>query len=259
MEQPESVPEEVLTVRNLSLAYGQTSVLRDVSFSARKNRVLAIMGPSGCGKSTLLKSLNRSLELNPKGRLTSGAIYYHGQDLHAPGVDARSVRKAIGIIHQKPVPFPLSIAENVIFAPRFFERLKKNQRQRCLEENLRRVGLWDEVKDRLKESAEALSGGQQQRLCLARTLANQPDLILMDEPCSALDPVGSERIEKLISELKQDYTIIVVTHNVGQARRVSDDTIFLYEGRLIESGPTADVFASPQTELARGYVSGQFG
>lgn len=256
---PEADLEEVLSVRNLTLAYGENEVLREVSFSARKNRVLAIMGPSGCGKSTLLKSLNRSLELNSAGRVLQGSIHYHGEDIHGVGIDPRSVRKAIGIIHQKPVPFPLSILENVTFAPRFFQRIKKTARLRYAEENLRRVGLWDEVKDRLHESAEALSGGQQQRLCLARTLANEPDLILMDEPCSALDPVGSERIEKLIYELKKDYTIIIVTHNVGQAHRVSDDTLFLYEGRLVESGTTERIFASPRTELARGYVTGKFG
>lgn len=249
----------VLSCRGLHIAYARHEVVSDVSFDVHPGRVTAIMGPSGCGKSTLLKALNRSLELNSAGKITRGNVLYQGQDIHDPGLDPRRVRMSIGIIQQRPVPFPLSIEQNVVFAPRFFERIGKREQRERTERHLRMVGLWDEVKDRLHEPADSLSGGQQQRLCMARTLANQASVLLMDEPCSALDPVSSERIEQLIAELKTTVTIVVVTHNVGQARRVSDDCVFLYQGKLVEAGGTSDIFDNPQTDLARGYVRGTFG
>lgn len=248
-----------LTLEELSLGYGTLTAVRDVSLEIPARRITAIMGPSGCGKSTLIKALNRSLELIPGARVTGGTVRCRGIDLYGPGIDPRSVRAAIGIIHQKPVPFPLSILENVLFAVRFFRRPRRAERAEIARRYLEKVGLWDEVKDRLDDRAERLSGGQQQRLCLARTLANQPEVVLMDEPCSALDPNASRLIEDLMLELKRDYTIVVVTHNMQQARRVSDRAVFLYQGRLVEQGETATIFDRPRTTLAREYVGGRFG
>ncbi len=254
------VPQNsVMDIDAVSIAFGGTRVVRDISFSIEKGGITAIMGPSGCGKSTLLKSLNRSLEIATDGRLVGGNIRYRGQDIYAPGIDPRSVRAAIGIILQRPVPFPMSILENVVFGVRFFRKITFAQAHEIAETYLTKVGLWSEVKDRLKESAHQLSGGQQQRLSLARTLANQPDLVLMDEPCSALDPASSDLIEQLMLELKRDYTIVIVTHNMSQARRVSDNAVFLYKGELIEKGPTKHIFESPRTKLAADYVFGNFG
>lgn len=249
----------VMDINAVSIAFGGTRVVRDISFSIKKGGITAIMGPSGCGKSTLLKSLNRSLEIATDGRLVGGNIRYRGQDIYAPGIDPRSVRAAIGIILQRPVPFPMSILENVVFGVRFFRKITSAQALEIAETYLTKVGLWLEVKDRLKESAHQLSGGQQQRLSLARTLANQPDLVLMDEPCSALDPASSDLIEQLMLDLKRDYTIAIVTHNMSQARRVSDNAVFLYKGELIEQGPTKQIFESPRTKLAADYVFGNFG
>lgn len=258
---PADVParKPVLSSDGLSLAYGSLPVVGEVSLEIPDRRITAIMGPSGCGKSTLIKALNRSLELTPGARVTAGTVRYRGRDLYAADVDPRSVRAAIGIIHQKPIPFPLSILENVLFAVRFFRRPSRAERAEIARTYLEKVGLWKEVKDRLHESAERLSGGQQQRLCLARTLANQPDVLLMDEPCSALDPNASRLIEELALELRQDYAIVIVTHNMQQAQRVSDDAVFMFQGRLIEHGPTAEIFGAPRTALAREYVRGRFG
>jgi phosphate transport system ATP-binding protein len=251
--------EPILSIEGVSVSYGVSPVLQDISLQIRDRRVTAIMGPSGCGKSTLIKTINRTLDLYSDGRLTEGAVRYRGIDVYADDVDPRSVRAAMGIIHQKPVPFPLSIIENVLFAPKFFGRLRRADREALAQEYLEKVGLWEEVKDRLHERAEKLSGGQQQRLCLARTLANRPEVLLMDEPCSALDPSASRLVEDLIVELGREYTIVVVTHNMAQARRVSDDAVFLYHGRLIEQGPSASIFEKPRTALARDYVQGSFG
>jgi phosphate transport system ATP-binding protein len=251
--------EPVLSIDRLSLAYGALPAVREVSLDIADRRITAIMGPSGCGKSTLIKALNRSLELTHGARVTGGTVRYRGRDLYAADVDPRGVRAAIGIIHQKPIPFPLSILENVLFAVRFFRRPSRAERAEIARTYLEKVGLWNEVKDRLHEPAERLSGGQQQRLCLARTLANQPDVLLMDEPCSALDPNASRLIEELALELRRDYAIVIVTHNMQQAQRVSDTAVFLFQGRLIEHGPTADIFGAPRTALAREYVRGLFG
>ena len=217
------------------------------------------MGPSGCGKSTLVKALNRTLELTPGARILAGEVWFRGLSLYAPDMDPKSVRKRIGIIHQKPITFPMSIVENVLFGARFHNMLNGMKPREYAELYLERVGLIDEVKDRLDAPAHRLSGGQQQRLCLARTLANRPEIILMDEPCSAIDPAATQRIEELILKLKADYTIAIVTHNIGQARRVSDQAIFMFGGRVVEAGASARLFAEPRTQLAQRFISGAIG
>jgi phosphate transport system ATP-binding protein len=251
--------DAVLEVRNLSCAYGNKAALHDIYCHFAEKRVTAIMGPSGCGKSTLVKILNRTLELAPEGHLTAGTVLYRGNDVYDPQVDVMAIRRQIGIIHQRPVIFPLSIVENVLFGAKFHQKIRGMSQTEYAESYLEKVGLLDEIRDRLHDSAGKLSGGQQQRLCLARTLANQPDVILMDEPCSAIDPVSTQRIEELIGELKRDYTIIIVTHNMNQARRVSDFSIFMLGGRIIEAGDTARFFNAPQTELAKSFISGVMG
>ncbi len=251
--------DAVLEVRNLSCAYGSKAALHDIYCHFPEKQVTAIMGPSGCGKSTLVKTLNRTLELALEGHITAGTVLYRGDDIYAPQVDVMAIRRQIGIIHQRPVIFPLSTAENVLFGAKFHQKIRGMSQIEYAESYLEKVGLLDEVRDRLHESAGKLSGGQQQRLCLARTLANQPDIILMDEPCSAIDPVSTQRIEELISELKRDYTIIIVTHNMSQAKRVSDLAVFMLGGRIIEAGETKRFFDQPQTELARSFISGVIG
>ena len=251
--------DAVLEVRNVSSAYGDKTVLHDIYCHFPEKRVTAIMGPSGCGKSTLVKILNRTLELAPTGHINNGTVLYRGNDIYSERVDVMAIRKQIGIIHQRPVIFPLSILENVLFGAKFHRRIYGMSQLEYAESYLEKVGLWGEVRDRLHESAGKLSGGQQQRLCLARTLANQPDVILMDEPCSAIDPVSTQRIEELIAELKREYTIIIVTHNMHQARRVSDFAIFMLGGRIIEAGETRSFFNEPQTELAKNFISGLMG
>jgi len=207
----------------------------------------------------LVKTLNRTLELTPGARLLAGSIRFRGQDLYAPSVDPRAVRKTVGIIHQRPVPFPMSILENVLFGAAFHGQIDGEDRTQYARRYLDRAGLWEEVKDRLGARAETLSGGQQQRLCLARTLAMKPKALLLDEPCSALDPAATRRIEEHVRDLKRDFPVIIVTHNVAQARRVSDYVLFLYEGELIEAGPAERVFAAPESDLARAFISGQLG
>lgn len=251
--------DAVLEVRNLSCAYGSKAALHDIYCHFQEKQVTAIMGPSGCGKSTLVKTLNRTLELAPEGHLTAGSVLYRGNDIYEPQVDVMAIRRQIGIIHQRPVIFPLSIVENVLFGAKFHKTIQGMSNTEYAESYLEKVGLLDEVRDRLHESAGKLSGGQQQRLCLARTLANQPDVILMDEPCSAIDPVSTQRIEELIGELKRDYTIIIVTHNMNQAKRISDFSIFMLGGSIIEAGATPRFFEQPQTELARSFISGIMG
>jgi phosphate transport system ATP-binding protein len=236
--------------------YGAKEAVRRVSLAVPANKVVALIGPSGCGKSTLLRCFNRMNDL-VSGARVEGEVRFRGKNLYDPDVDPVEVRRRIGMVFQKPNPFPKSIYENTAFGPKIngFE----GDLDVLVEESLRRAALWDEVEDRLNESAYALSGGQQQRLCIARTLAVKPEIVLMDEPASALDPIATQRIEELIYELKKDYTIVIVTHNMQQAARISDYTAFLYMGDLIEYGPTEAVFTNPREERTEAYVTGRFG
>jgi phosphate transport system ATP-binding protein len=245
-----------LEARDLSVFYGEKQAVQDVGLMVPANQVVALIGPSGCGKSTLLRCFNRMNDL-VKGARVQGTVDFHGQDLYSNGIDPVEVRRRIGMVFQKPNPFPKSIYDNVAFGPRVngFE----GDLDGLVEESLRRAALWDEVSDRLDDSAYALSGGQQQRLCIARTLAVRPEVVLMDEPASALDPIATQRIEELIYELKRDYTIIIVTHNMQQAARISDFTAFLYMGSLIEYGPTETIFTNPRESRTEAYVTGRFG
>src|SRR4051794_11888357 len=246
--------------------YGDFQALRGVDLAIGENEITALIGPSGCGKSTFLRCLNRMNDLVPGARV-GGKIAYHGQDLYGPGVDAIEVRRRIGMVFQKANPFPKSIYDNVAFGPRVNGR--RRGLDECVERSLRQAALWDEVKDKLKQSAYSLSGGQQQRLCIARAVAVQPDVILMDEPCSALDPIATIRIEELMTELKRDYTIVIVTHNMQQAARVSDRTAFFTTdvdesagsrtGVLVEVDRTERIFTSPQDARTDDYITGRFG
>ncbi|MGH9224330.1 MAG: phosphate ABC transporter ATP-binding protein PstB [Acidimicrobiales bacterium] len=265
---PDSLPERevVLDLKDLSVYYGTFRAVRHVSLTVHKSEITALIGPSGCGKTTVLRSLNRMHDLTPGARV-EGQVNYHGTDLYGPGVDAVEVRRRIGMVFQRPNPFPKSIYDNVAFGPRI-ARLSVDL-DHCVEDSLRRAALWDDVKDRLKSSATELSGGQQQRLCIARAIAAQPDVILMDEPCSALDPVATMRIEDLMQQLKDDYTIVIVTHNMQQAARVSDMTAFFTAelddradrrtGVLVEYDRTDKMFTNPSDSRTEAYVSGRFG
>ena len=245
-----------LEARHLSVSYGLKHAIRDVSLVIPANQVVALIGPSGCGKSTLLRCFNRMNDL-VSGASIQGEVLYHGRNLYDPGVDPVEVRRRIGMVFQKPNPFPKSIFENTAFGPRV--NGYRGDLERLVEESLRQAVLWEEVHDRLHESAYDLSGGQQQRLCIARTLAVKPEIVLMDEPASALDPIATQKIEELIYELKKDYTIVIVTHNMQQAARISDYTAFLYMGELIEYGPTDTIFTTPHEERTEAYVTGRFG
>jgi len=248
-----------LAVAQLTAWYGATSGVRDVTLGFEANTVTALIGPSGCGKSTFLRSLNRMHELVAGARVT-GRVLLDGHDLYAPGVNPIQVRRRIGMVFQKPTPFPtMSIAENVAAGLRVGPRLNHAEREAEVERALRRAALWDEVKDRLHRSALELSGGQQQRLCVARTIAPEPEVLLLDEPTASLDPVGTGRIEDLIHELKREFTVIIVTHNLQQAARVSDTTAFFYLGELVEAGPTAQLFTAPARAQTEAYVTGRFG
>ena len=262
---PESPPashEVVFDVRDLTVSYGGAPALADVSLEIQRNRVTAFIGPSGCGKSTFIRCFNRMNDLIPSASV-DGTILYHGQDLYAGDVDPVEVRKLIGMVFQKPNPFPKSIYDNVAFGPRVLKL--KGDLDETVERSLHQAALWDEVKDRLKDSALSLSGGQQQRLCIARALATSPDVILMDEPCSALDPISTLAIEDLIEELKTEYTVVIVTHNMQQAARVSDKTAFFNiagtgkPGKLIEYNDTTAIFNNPAEKSTEDYVSGRFG
>jgi phosphate transport system ATP-binding protein len=242
--------------RNLSVFYDDTEAVKRVTLGIPDRKVVAFIGPSGCGKSTLLRCFNRMNDLIPNARIEGEALY-HGENLYGPGVDPVDVRRRIGMVFQKPNPFPKSIYDNIAFGPRI-NGFHGNLDQ-LVEKSLQQAALWDEVKDRLDASALALSGGQQQRLCIARALAVEPEVLLMDEPASALDPLATQKIEDLIYQLKQNYTVIIVTHNMQQAARVSDYTAFLYMGTLVEYGPTQGVFTNPKEDRTEAYITGRFG
>ena len=247
-----------IAVRDCDLFYGDFQALKQVSIDIEEHEVTAFIGPSGCGKSTFLKTFNRMNDLVENCRIT-GEIKIGGQDIYAKGTDVMLLRKHIGMVFQKPNPFPMSIYDNIAFAPRTFGVKKKNELNDIVEHSLRQAGLWNEVKDRLRKNAMGLSGGQQQRLCIARALAAQPNILLMDEPTSALDPISMGIIEELINELKADYTIVIVTHNMQQATRISDKTAFFLLGEVIEYGRTEELFAYPKDQRTENYITGRFG
>jgi|TARA_A100001037_G_scaffold306564_1_gene352740 phosphate transport system ATP-binding protein len=251
------IEEEIaLKVRNLSIFYGETCAIDDVSLDFKKNKVTAIIGPSGCGKSTMLRSFNRMNDFYPTV-VTKGNVSLENAGLYGEEIDPIDVRRNIGMVFQRPNPFPKTIYQNIVWGPKINGFLKDPEE--LVETSLKRSALWEEVKDRLHESALDLSGGQQQRLCIARAIAMNPEIILMDEPCSALDPRATARIESLIGELRSRYTILVVTHNMQQASRISDDTVFLFEGKLIEHGPTKTIFTKPKMQKTEDYITGRFG
>jgi phosphate transport system ATP-binding protein len=247
-----------LTVRNLNLHYGPKHALQDINLDIREHRVTALIGPSGCGKSTFLRTLNRMNDLIEGARI-DGEVRLENRDIYASGVDTVELRKRVGMIFQRSNPFPKSIFENVAYGPRIHGMGDKKALAELVEKSLRQAALWDEVKDELQKNALALSGGQQQRLCIARALAVSPDVLLMDEPASALDPIATSKIEELIYELKNRYTIVIVTHNMQQAARVSDDTAFFYMGKLIEFDATERIFTSPKERQTEDYITGRFG
>jgi phosphate transport system ATP-binding protein len=248
----------IIAVEHLNLWYGETIALRNVTMNIADKRVTALIGPSGCGKSTLLRCFNRMNDLVESCRI-DGAVNFHGKNIYAPGVDPVAIRKEIGMVFQRPNPFPKSIYENIAYGPRVHGMKDKKQLDATVEKSLKSAALWDEVKDRLHESAMGLSGGQQQRLCIARTLAVEPEVILMDEPCSALDPIATAKIESLIDELKKEYSVVIVTHNMQQASRVSDFTGLMYLGELVEYGDTRQIFEHPREQVTENYITGRFG
>ena len=247
-----------ITLKNLEFFYGDSRALKGITMSLYANKATAFIGPSGCGKSTLLRILNRMYDLYP-GQRATGDVMFDGDNLLREGQDINLLRARIGMVFQKPTPFPMTIYENIAFGVRLYENLPKSELDGRVEHALRRGALWEEVKDKLNASGLSLSGGQQQRLCIARTVAVKPEVILFDEPCSALDPISTAKIEELIDELKQDYTIVIVTHNMQQAARVSDFTAFMYLGELVEFGATATVFTTPTDKRTQAYITGRFG
>ncbi|TVX98033.1 phosphate ABC transporter ATP-binding protein PstB [Cohnella terricola] len=247
-----------MTVNDLSVAYGDRTAVKNVSLDFAPKQVTALIGPSGCGKSTFLRSLNRMNDLIA-GCTVTGEIWIRDQNINSPETDVVSLRQRIGMVWQRPNPFHKSIYENIAFGPRYHGTKNKKQLDEIVEESLRKAALWDETKDRLHNSALALSGGQQQRLCIARSIAVKPDIILMDEPASALDPVSTAKIEELIAELKQDYCIVIVTHNMHQAARVSDKTAFFLSGEVVEYDLTPTIFTNPQRRETNDYITGRFG
>ncbi|HUC70196.1 MAG TPA: phosphate ABC transporter ATP-binding protein PstB [Stellaceae bacterium] len=245
-------------LRNVNFYYGASQALTDINLPIRDKSVTAFIGPSGCGKSTLLRILNRIYELYP-GQRATGEVLVDGQNILAPGLDLNLLRAKIGMVFQKPTPFPMSIHDNIAFGIRLYERLPASELDDRIESALRRAALWDEVKDKLKQSGLGLSGGQQQRLCIARAIAVRPEILLLDEPASALDPISTQRIEELIAELKPDYCIAIVTHNMQQAARSSDYTAFMYLGELIEFDETEIIFTHPKQRRTEDYITGRFG
>jgi len=250
--------EVKIEARGFSFYYGKRQALKEVNLKVKEHQITALIGPSGCGKSTFLRALNRMNDIIP-GALAEGEILLDGQDIYAPGLDVVELRKRVGMVFQQPNPFPKTIFENVAFGPRVLGMDGKVSLDEAVERSLRSAALWDEVKDVLNKSGLALSGGQQQRLCIARALATEPEVLLMDEPCSALDPQSTLRIEQLMEELKEHYTIVIVTHNMQQAARVSDWTGFLLLGELVEYDKTAEVFSRPKDKRTNDYITGRFG
>jgi phosphate transport system ATP-binding protein len=256
MAMPDMPPK--ITVRDLNFYYGQAKALKSINLTLDTNRVTAFIGPSGCGKSTLLRIFNRMYDLYP-GQRAEGQILLDKTDILDPKLDLNLLRARVGMVFQKPTPFPMTIYENIAFGVRLYEKISKSEMDDRVEQALRGGALWDEVKDKLNASGLSLSGGQQQRLCIARTVAVRPEVILFDEPCSALDPISTAKIEELISELKEDYTIAIVTHNMQQAARVSDKTAFMYLGELVEFDATNKIFTSPSDRRTQDYITGRFG
>ncbi len=247
-----------LKVEDMSVFYGEKATLKDITMEIPKNTVTAIIGPSGCGKSTFIRCLNRMNDLIPDFRLT-GKVIYKGMNIYSNGIDIISLRRQIGMVFQKPNPFPKSVYENIAYGLRIQGVRNKRRLDQIVEESLKKAALWDEIKESLYSSALSLSGGQQQRLCIARALAVEPEIILFDEPCSALDPIATAKIEALIMELKNSYTVVIVTHNMQQAARVSEYTAFLYLGELIEYDKTDKIFTNPSQKLTEEYITGRFG
>jgi len=252
------VNDTIIRARGLNLWYGEHHALKNIDFDIPSNRITALIGPSGCGKSTFLRTLNRMNDLIPGVRI-EGSLTYRGDEINASERDVTALRKRIGMVFQKANPFPMSIYDNVAYGPRTHGVRNKGELDEIVEESLRGAAIWDEVKDRLKKSALGLSGGQQQRLCIARALAVKPDVLLMDEATSALDPISTSKIEDLAMELKKEYTIVMVTHNMQQAARISDTTAFFLLGELIESGDTDDMFSMPRDKRTEDYITGRFG
>lgn len=247
-----------ITTQNMNFYYGKFHALKNISIDIPASKVTAFIGPSGCGKSTLLRTFNRMYELYPKLRV-EGKILIDGKDIHSPDQDVNLLRAKVGMVFQKPTPFPMSIYDNVAFGVKQYETLSKTEMNDRVEWALQKAALWDEVKDKLNQNGSSLSGGQQQRLCIARGVAVKPNVLLLDEPCSALDPISTARIEELIHELKEDYTIVIVTHNMQQAARVSDYTAYMYLGELIEYGDTDMIFTRPNRRETEDYITGKFG
>ena len=250
--------ENIIQVQDFHLYYGTFHALKGIRMNIQKKQVTAIIGPSGCGKSTLLRSINRMNDLNTEVR-TEGQILVEEKPIYEKNTDLVNLRKKVGMVFQRPNPFPLSIYENVAFGPRLHFQFSRTELEEKVEESLKAVTLWDELKDRLQDSALSLSGEQQQRLCIARLVAVNSDVLLMDEPCSALDPVATQHVEELIRDLKENYTILIVTHNMAQAARVSDQTAYFYLGQLIEMGPTEKIFTTPGKKETEDYITGRFG
>ncbi len=249
---------EVIRVEDLCLWYSGSQALKNINISIPEKSITALIGPSGCGKSTFLKTLNRMNDLVP-GVKTTGKVLYEGEDIFRPGIDVNALRREVGMVFQKPNPFPMSIYDNIAYGPRTHGITGKAKLDDIVERSLRGAAIWDEVKDRLKKNALGLSGGQQQRLCIARALAVEPEVLLMDEPTSALDPIATSKIEELVMELKKNYTIIIVTHNMQQSVRISDHTAFFLMGELIEYGETEKLFSQPNDKRTEDYITGRFG
>jgi phosphate transport system ATP-binding protein len=249
---------DIMTVQGLNLWYGDHQALHDISMNIPEKSITALIGPSGCGKSTFLKTLNRMNDLIPGVKIT-GDVRYRDQDIFAPGTDVNELRREIGMVFQKPNPFPMSIYDNIAYGPRTHGVKNRAKLDEIVEKSLRGAAIWDEVKDRLKKNALGLSGGQQQRLCIARALAVEPEVLLMDEPTSALDPISTSKIEELAMQLKEQYTIVIVTHNMQQAVRISDRTAFFLLGELVECDDTQQLFSQPQDKRTEDYITGRFG
>lgn len=250
--------KDIINVKDLCLWYGNSQALKNIEIGIKENSITALIGPSGCGKSTFLKTLNRMNDLVPDVKIT-GKVEYDGKDIFTPGVDVNELRRDIGMVFQKPNPFPMSVYDNIAYGPRIHGIKNKAKLDEIIEESLKDAAIWDELKDRLKKSALGLSGGQQQRLCIARALAVSPRVLLMDEPTSALDPISTSKIEDLAMELKKKYTIVIVTHNMQQAARISDQTAFFLLGNLIEYNDTEKLFANPNDKRTEDYITGRFG